>query len=238
LRSKRIVHRYSHVLLVLAVSCLSMIGCGGGKSASGPPNPGPTPSPTPAIGSASLTATPSSLGFGTQPLNTPVTLTVKVTNIGTAAATITQDSVTGPGFSSGITTPVTLNPAQSVNIPVVFTPSASGSVAGSLTLTSSNGTSILSVPLSGTGLAPLSHSVDVAWDPSTSPTLQGYNVYRGTASGGPYTRISATLSPTTLLFTDTTPLSGRSYFYVVTAVDTSGAESAASAEVTVTIPTP
>lgn len=215
-----------------------MIGCGGGKSASGPPNPGPTPSPTPATGSASLTATPSSLGFGTQPLNTPVTLTVKVTNIGTAAATITQDSVTGPGFSSGITTPVTLNPAQSVNIPVVFTPSASGSVAGSLTLTSSNGTSILSVPLSGTGLAPLSHSVDVAWDPSTSPTLQGYNVYRGTASGGPYTRISATLSPTTLLFTDTTPLSGRSYFYVVTAVDTSGAESAASAEVTVTIPTP
>jgi hypothetical protein len=216
-----------------------MTGCGGGQSASGTPNPpGPTPSPTPATGSPSLTATPSSLGFGSQVLNTPVTLTVKVTNVGTAAATITQDSISGTGFSTGITTPLTLNPAQSVNVPVVFTPSAAGSVAGSLTFTSSNGTAMLSVPLSGTGLAPQAHSVDVAWNPSTSASLQGYNVYRSGTSGGPYTKISATLSPTTLLFTDATPLSGHSYFYVVTAVDTSGAESAASVEVAVTIPTP
>ena len=73
---------------------------------------------------------------------------------------------------------------------------------------------------------------------STSAGLQGYNVYRGIVSGGPYTKLSATLSPTTLLFTDTTPVSGRQYFYVVTAVNTSGAESAASSEVAVTIPTP
>ena len=90
----------------------------------------------------------------------------------------------------------------------------------------------------GTGLAPLAHSVDVTWDASTSPSLQGYNVYRSTVSGGPYTKISATVSPSTLLFTDTTPVSGKQYFYIVTALSTSGAESAASVEAGVTIPVP
>jgi fibronectin type 3 domain-containing protein len=78
----------------------------------------------------------------------------------------------------------------------------------------------------------------VTWDPSTSATLQGYNVYRSTVSGGPYSKLSPTLAPSTLLFTDTTPVSGKQYFYVVTSVDTSGAESSASSQVAVTIPVP
>ena len=138
-----------------------------------------------------------------------MTLTVKISNAGTAAATISQDTITGAGFSTGITVPIILNPAQSVDIPVIFTPGAAGSAAGSLTLKSSTGTIMLSVPLSGTGLAPLAHSVDVAWDPSTSPTLQGYNVYRSGTSGGPYAKISSTLSPITLLYTDTIRWPGR-----------------------------
>jgi fibronectin type 3 domain-containing protein len=96
----------------------------------------------------------------------------------------------------------------------------------------------LSIPLSGTGLTPLAHSVDVTWGPSTSATLQGYNVYRGGTSGGPYSKLSSTLASSTLLFTDITPVSGQKYFYVVTAVDNSGEESAASTEVAVTIPVP
>jgi len=227
---------YLGLFLALIISAFTMIGCGGGKNTvSGSPTP--TPSPTPVSGSANLTASPSSVGFGTQALNTAMTQTVKITNTGTAAITITQDTVAGSGFSAGVTTPINLNAAQSVNVPVVFNPGAAGTVNGSLTLMS-NGTSVLSIPLSGTGLAPLAHSVDVAWDPSVSATLQGYNVYRSTVTGGPYTKLSATLSPTTLLFTDTTPVSGKKYFYVVTAVDTSGAESSASSEVAVTIPVP
>jgi fibronectin type 3 domain-containing protein len=80
--------------------------------------------------------------------------------------------------------------------------------------------------------------VDITWAPSNSTPLQGYNVYRSTVSGGPYSKLSSTLSPTTLLFTDTTPVSGKQYFYVVTALNTSGAESSASSEVAVTIPVP
>jgi fibronectin type 3 domain-containing protein len=162
---------------------------------------------------------------------------IKVTNTGGTAITITQDSIIGMGFSTGITTPVNLNAGQSVNVPLVFTPTAAGTVNGSLTFASS-GTTVLTVPLSGTGLAPLAHSVDIGWDASTSLTLLGYNVYRSSVSGGPYTKISPTVSATTFLFTDTSPSSGQKYFYVVTALDTGGAESAASTEVAVTIPVP
>lgn len=237
MRNKKIAIRYSVAGLALIVA-LGVAGCGGGggQSSSSPSNPNPTPTPaTPS--SASLVASPTSLGFGSQVLNTPVTQNVKVTNVGGSSVTLTQDSVTGSGFSVGITTPITLNAAQSVNVPIVFTPSSAGSVAGSFSLIS-NGSTLLSVPLSGTGFTPVAHSVDVAWNASTSSTLLGYNVYRSVVSGGPYTKISPTLSPTTLLFTDMTPLSGQRYFYVVTDVSTGGVESAASAEVAVTIPTP
>lgn len=225
------------LFLVLIILTASAIGCGGGmQTASGSPTP--VPSPTPVNASPSLSATPSSLAFGTQVLNTAMTQTVKITNTGSSAVSITQNTISGSGFTVGATTPINLNAGQSLNVPVVFNPGAAGTVNGSLALVSSNGTTLLAVPLSGTGLAPLAHSVDVTWAASTSTPLQGYNVYRSTVSGGPYTRLSATLSPTTLLYTDTTPLSGKQYFYVVTALNTSGAESAASPEVAVSIPVP
>jgi hypothetical protein len=229
------------LFLFLVLSIFAAVGCGGNKgTASSSPtgsSPNPTPTPSTPSGTATVTATPASLAFGSQVLNTSSSQTVKIANSGSAAITITQDTISGSGFSTGITTPITLNAGQSVNIPVVFDPGTAGSVSGSLALTS-NGAAVISVPLSGTGLAALSHSVDITWAPSSSSPLQGYNVYRSTVSGGPYSKLSSTLSPTTLLFTDTTPVSGKQYFYVVTALNTSGAESSASSEAAVTIPLP
>ena len=246
MQSTRIASKYSVGFFLSLFCLLCVIGCGGGagatRSAGGSPSPGasptPSPSPTPVTpSSANLTAIPSSLNFGSQALNTPVTQTVKITNNGSAAAKITQDSISGTGFSVSITTPLTINPAQSVNVSVVFTPSAAGSIAGAFSL-SSNGTTLLSVPLAGSGFTPAAHTVDIAWSASTTTALLGYNVYRSGVSGGPYTKISSTLSSTTLLFTDTSPQSGQKYFYVVTAVNSTGLESTASTEVAVTIPTP
>lgn len=226
------------LFLLLVVSGFTMIGCGGNKStASNSPNPTPTPPPTTTASSGTVTVAPASLGFGSQVLNSPATLNVKLSNTGSSAVTVTQDTVTGSGFTVGITTPLTLNGGQSVNVPVVFNPGTSGTVNGSLAFIS-NGKPLISVGLTGTGLAALSHSVDITWAASTSSPLQGYNVYRSTVSGGPYSKLSATLSPTTLVYTDTTPVSGKQYFYVVTALNTSGAESAASSQVAVTIPVP
>jgi hypothetical protein len=175
--------------------------------------------------------------FGSLVLNTSSTQTVKITNVGSASITLNGENLTGTGFSTGLTTPLTLNAGQSVNASIAFLASASGAQNGSMVLTS-NGAPVLTVPLSGTGVAPLAHSVDVSWTASASSGIQAYNVYRGTTAGGPYTKLSNGLTATATLFTDATVTSGRQYFYVVTSVNTSGVESVASNEVAVSIPVP
>jgi len=76
--------------------------------------------------------------------------------------------------------------------------------------------------------------VTMTWTASTS-TVVGYNVYRGTTSGGPYVKINSSLI-TTLTYTDTTVQSGTTYYYVATSVDSSGDESVDSVEVSAPIP--
>ncbi len=86
--------------------------------------------------------------------------------------------------------------------------------------------------------APVAHSVDLSWDPSPSGSLQGYKVYRGQTSGGPYTPISGTVGSGTLQFTDSSVLAGHQYFYVITSIDLNGLESGPSPEASAPIPTP
>ena len=52
--------------------------------------------------------------------------------------------------------------------------------------------------------------------------MVGYNVYRSTISGGPYVRLASVVSDPN--YTDTIVNSGRTYFYVVTALDQSNRE--------------
>ena len=82
----------------------------------------------------------------------------------------------------------------------------------------------------------MQHSVDVNWVASTS-AVAGYNVYRGTVSGGPYSKINTTLI-TGLTYNDNTVSSGATYYYVVTAVAADGTESPFSSQVQAIIPTP
>ncbi len=79
-----------------------------------------------------------------------------------------------------------------------------------------------------TGPGVSSHSVDLSWTASTSTNVAGYNVYRGTFTGGPYTRLNSGLVAGTT-YTDTTVLAGQTYYFVITAVDGSNHESAYSA---------
>jgi hypothetical protein len=83
---------------------------------------------------------------------------------------------------------------------------------------------------------PISHSVTLDWIASTSAVI-GYNVFRGTVSGGPYTQLNPSLVTTTQ-YQDSSVQSGQTYYYVVTAVDSSHVESTNSNEVSATIPTP
>jgi fibronectin type 3 domain-containing protein len=74
--------------------------------------------------------------------------------------------------------------------------------------------------------------VRLSWTPSSSPTVTGYNLYRG-VPGGPLAKVgSSATSP----FRDTTVAADTTYHYAVTAVATSGVESERSSTVTVTTP--
>ena len=77
--------------------------------------------------------------------------------------------------------------------------------------------------------------VSLTWAASTSPAT-GYKLYRGTASGGPYTLLQSLGVVTT--YTDTTVLSGQTYYYVVTTVNSSNVESSYSnqAQAVITVP--
>jgi fibronectin type 3 domain-containing protein len=70
--------------------------------------------------------------------------------------------------------------------------------------------------------------VTLAW--STSAGATAYNVKRATISGGPYTQLAA---PTSNGYTDSAVANGTTYYYVVSAVNSSG-ESANSAQVSAT----
>jgi fibronectin type 3 domain-containing protein len=81
------------------------------------------------------------------------------------------------------------------------------------------------------------HSVTLNWQgPRPEPTVAvvGYNLYRSTTAGTQYVRIATRVSGPP--YEDRLVNSGRTYFYVVTAVDQSGRESRFSAEVQAQIP--
>ena len=74
----------------------------------------------------------------------------------------------------------------------------------------------------------------LTWTPSTSAVV-GYNIYKGTQNGGPYSKIN-TSTVTGPTYTDASVQSGLTYFYVVTSVTSSGLESVHSSQVSGTIP--
>jgi fibronectin type 3 domain-containing protein len=85
-------------------------------------------------------------------------------------------------------------------------------------------------PAVPTGLTATAASAQVSLTWSASATATSYNVKRSTTTGGPYTTIS---SPTAANLTDTGLTNGTAYFYVVSAVNSTG-ESANSAQASAT----
>ena len=182
-----------------------------------------------------LNASQASLNFSSVNLGSNSILPVTFANGGNSNVTISNVTMSGAGFSaSGVQSGQILTPGQNATLNVTYTPSATGSASGSVTITSNATNSPTTVTLSGTGVQPVSHSVTLTWTASTS-TVAGYNVYRSTVSGGPYTKLNLTPVAATT-YTDTTVQSGMTYFFVVTSVDSSGVESANSTEVSATIP--
>ena len=182
-----------------------------------------------------LSASPASLSFGSLATGTSATQSLTISNTGNSSVSISQITASGAGFSTtGSALPLSLAAGQSTSFSVTFAPTSTGNLPGSVTVVSNAANSPLTVALSGTGTLPVSHTVSLSWTPGIS-TYSGFNVYRGTASGGPYTRVDSSVIPTTS-YTDATVTSGQTYYYVATEVDLSGMESSYSSEVSATIP--
>ncbi len=78
-------------------------------------------------------------------------------------------------------------------------------------------------------------TVALTWVASTSSGVTGYNVFRGSNSGGPYNLITPSKVSGTS-YTDTTVVGGNTYYYVVTAVNSSNLSSVNSNQASAAIP--
>jgi hypothetical protein len=185
---------------------------------------------------SALSASPGSLSFGNVTVSSRSTLPVVVTNTGNTSVTVSQATTTGAGFSSsGPSLPFTLAAGQNASFSVTFGPTAAGSATGSLSIVSNATNSPTVSSLSGMGVN--QHTVTLTWVASTSPNITGYDVYRGDASGGPYTKLDS--SPVTgTAYTDTTVEAGQTYYYVTTAVNSQGVQSSDSNQATAVVPSP
>lgn len=90
-------------------------------------------------------------------------------------------------------------------------------------------------PIAPTGVSTLpgDSSVFLDWTDSTESDLAGYRVYRSAFAGGPYSALQGGLQ-TPSFFLDPTVINDSTYYYVVTAEDSSGNESLESSEVNAT----
>jgi hypothetical protein len=161
---------------------------------------------------------------------------VTLTNTGGATLNITSLAVTGANASDYSQTGncgSSIAAGANCTIAVLFTPSAAGARAAALSISDNASGSPQTVSLSGTG----AHDVILSWTASTTPGIIGYNIYRGTTSGGESpTPLNST--PTNgATFADENVTCGTMYYYVVTAVGSSGETvSAASNEASATVP--
>jgi len=79
------------------------------------------------------------------------------------------------------------------------------------------------------------HDVTLNWSASISSGVAGYNVYRGSVSGGPYARMNSS-AVTITSYNDNAVQPGQTYFYVVTSISLNNVESSFSNEVMAPIP--
>ena len=153
-----------------------------------------------------------------------------------ANVTVTSASLNNSEFSiSGISFPVTIAPGQSVPFTLTFAPQTAGTANAVLSFTS-NASNSPTETLTGNGVAPPQHSAALTWTDGGSG-ITGYNVYRGSVSGGPYAKINSALDASAA-YTDNSVLAGQTYYYVTTAVDGNGGESGYSNEAQAVIPSP
>ena len=188
---------------------------------------------------STLSLSTTSLTFGSESvLTTSAPQSVTLTNTGSATLTISSIAVTGANASDYSQTGScgsSIAAGANCTIAVLFTPSAAGARTAALSIADNASGSPQAVSLSGTG----GHDVILSWVASTTSGIIGYNIYRGTTSGGESSTPLNSTPTSNTTFADENVTAGALYYYVVTAVGAGGVTvSAASNEASATVPTP
>ena len=170
-----------------------------------------------------------------QPIyNSAGLVSIAVTPANPSIAAGTQQQFTATGTYSGgrkkdLTSSSTWTSSAASVVTISSSGLATGVAAGSTTIQATSGSINGSTSLTVTSQA----RVSLSWN--ASPGAAGYNAYRSTISGGPYTKLNSSLIPTTS-YTDQTVQSGSTYYYVTTTVNSQGLESAYSNQAVATVP--
>jgi hypothetical protein len=193
--------------------------------------------PLAGIGSAAgqLAVNPTSLNLGSVAVGSSSQQTAQLVASG-ASVTVSSVNISNADFTvSGLSLPVTIPAGQGVPFTVTFTPQSTGATSGTASFSSDASNSPAVLGVSGTGAQPVQHSVLLSWTASSSPNIDGYNIYRSETSGGPYSMLNSSLNLGTS-YTDSSVADGSTYFYVTTAVNSNSQESAYSNEAQAVIP--
>lgn len=152
--------------------------------------------------------------------------------------------LTGPYFSKNLSTPIIIPVADSFSVTISFTPTLSGSFQDTLTINSNAANKpIMKIPLSGVSQPPASpqnlmaeagiEQVSISWRKNTEDYFMRYRIYGGTTLN-PVAQLDSTidrLDTTKIIFGLT---NGTTYYFRVTALDSSYSESNFSNEVSAT----
>jgi hypothetical protein len=202
-----ILIRLPLALLISVAFMLALSGCGGNSPASTTSSPPSTPTNlTATAGSAQV-----SLSWTASAGATSYTVLRATTSGGpysSVATGVTATSYTDTTVTNGTTYYYVV---QAVN---------TSGASGNSTQASATPTGPPAAPTNLTATAGNSQ-VSLSWTASAGAT--SYTVLRATTSGGPYSSVATGVTATS--YTDTTVTNGTTYYYVVQAVNTSGASS-------------
>jgi len=211
-------------LISIAVMAGVLAGCQG-------LNKSPQNSPT---NSGTLSVGPASLNFGSVVVGAKSSKSGSLTATNAAVKVSSGTSNSSEFVLSGIQFPARIEAGQSASFAVTFAPNSSGTANAQLMFASDASNSPTIESLTGTGIAAPQHWVNLTWSPSQGAV--SYNVYRKFPNDAKYSQIDSGEAATA--YTDNNVAAGKTYDYVVTAVDSNNVESGYSNRAEVTVPSP
>ena len=145
-----------------------------------------------------LEVTPAVVDFGDGSVGSATTQTGQLT-AGAANVTVSSATISGENFQlGGLSLPFTIPAGHSVPFTITFVPREGRGSSAILSFASDAKNSPVEQAVTVRRVDPIQqHKVQLSWKASTSKHLAGYNVYRGTQSGGPYKKINDSVDPST-----------------------------------------